>query len=323
MNGDPPAEFEPAAYRTLAPELAQLDDAALLQHYRDHGRAAGLPGNRLLHRAMFAALVPTDAPALEIGPFAAPLLQGAHVRYCDVLDTEQLRRRAASLGLDPARVPDIHYAVGTNQLDDIAQTFGAILSSHAIEHQPDLVEHLQQVERRLRPGGRYFLLVPDKRYCFDRRLAPSTIAEVLQAHEEGRRSHTLRSVIEHRALTVHNDPRAHWEDATPWDAAAAVQAQAVAGAIDEYRAAGGGYLDVHAWYFTPDSFAAIVGLLQALAFTCLAVERLYPTRRNTPEFWAILRKPQSETVDAPAAPRTAAAPGSMLSRALRSALRRR
>ncbi len=321
MTGDLPPEFDPAAYRSLSPEFAALDDAALAEHYRREGREAGLPGNLLRQRGSFAALVRPDSLALEIGPFASPLLQGRQVRYCDVLDTQQLRERAASLGLDPSRVPTVHYRIGPGQLDDIPDRFGAVLSSHAIEHQPDLVEHLQQVGRRLEPGGRYFVLVPDKRYCFDRHIAPSTIADVLQAHEEGRRSHTLRSVIEHRALTVHNDPGAHWADGTPWDArTTAIRPEAVTAAIEEYRASAGGYLDVHAWYFTPDSFAQILGLLHQLGLTGLALERLYPTRRGSPEFWAVLR--QEAAASASAAAPTGTSRGSLLGRALRSAFRR-
>jgi SAM-dependent methyltransferase len=45
--------------------------------------------------------------------------------------------------------------------------FQLIMSSHALEHQPDLVRHLQKVSRLLRKGGYYLAFVPNKRFCFD------------------------------------------------------------------------------------------------------------------------------------------------------------
>jgi SAM-dependent methyltransferase len=291
MSAEPPLpwEFEPDVYRQFVPELARLGDEDLAAHYNESGKLIGIPGNHLQVRAEFAALVPADRPALEIGPFGSPVLKGRHVRYCDVLSTEQLRERAPGHGVDPASVPDIHYVMANCSLDDIPHRFDSILSSHAIEHQPDLVAHLQQVERRLAPEGRYFILCPDKRFCFDRNLAPSTLAEVLQAHHERRKVHTLRSVVEHRAYGVHNDPARHWDDdRPPAHDSREVDAQKVAAALREYEQAAGGYIDVHAWYFTPDSFRQLMRLLHELGLTRLQVERLYRTRRNSVEFWAVL-----------------------------------
>jgi SAM-dependent methyltransferase len=284
-----PWEFEPEAYREQLPgfEDAATDD--LVEHYNEVGKALGLPGNRLTHRSQFAALVPGDVLALEIGPFGSPVLAGANVRYCDVLDTEQLRRRAPEHGVDPTRVPAIDFVMKNCSLDDIPVQFDAILSSHAIEHQPDLVAHLQQVERRLAKGGRYFVLAPDKRYCFDRTMQASTIAEVLQAHSDRRELHTLRSVIEHHACKTHNDPHLHWRE--PQHAVVEslpVDVEHVRRALREHAEAGDTYIDVHSWYFTPDSFRQIVGLLNELDLTRLKVERLYRTRRNSVEFWAVL-----------------------------------
>ncbi len=151
-----------------------------------------------------------------------------------------------------------------------------------------LIRHLQQVQRKLKNGsGRYFILVPDKRYCFDRHIAPSTIAEVIQAQEEYRTVHTLRSIIEHRSLTTHNNSRKHWQlhDVEH----PSIDAERVRDAVNEWHAAKGGYIDVHAWYFTPDSFKEIINLLNCLNFINLTAERIYSTRFASNEFWAILK----------------------------------
>lgn len=249
--------------------------------------------NGLASRKEFASLVTAEMRALEIGPFASPLLHGKNVSYCDVLDQTNLRKRAAGLGLNPDAVPFVRYVLGVGGLDEVGDVFDAVLSSHAIEHQPDLINHLQQVQRRLENGsGRYFVLIPDKRYCFDKYIATSTIAEVIQAHTEQRTTHCLRSVIEHRSLTTHNNSLVHW--LRPGALRPAVSANSVSAAVNEWRQAEGKYIDVHAWYFTPDSFIELVDLLVRLGYIKLKVDKLYTTTFGSNEFWVIFKMPPLE-----------------------------
>jgi SAM-dependent methyltransferase len=284
----PPPTIDPDTYRASAPSLGKLNDEAAIAHYRAHGRDSGVVASPLALRENLLLFIEDDISLLEIGPFCRPLKRGPKVEYLDVLDAAQLRARAGQTGGDPAGVPDVIHHVG--DLDIVDRTYDAILSSHAIEHQPDLVRHLQQVERILNPGGGYFLIIPDKRYCFDHFIAESTIADVLQAHREQRRTHTLKSVIEHRALTVHNDHLRHWQGdhGNPErNRAARVRA-----ALDEYEAAAGGYIDVHAWYFTPPAFRSIVATLRELGLIGLEIAGIYHPARDRNEFCAILKKPE-------------------------------
>ena len=283
----PPPTIDPDTYRASDPALGKLDDAAAIAHYRAHGRDKGVVASPLALRENLLLFIEDDISLLEIGPFCRPLKRGPKVEYLDVLDADQLRIRAGQTGGAAAGVPDVIHHVG--DLDIVDRTYDAVLSSHAIEHQPDLVRHFQQVERILNPGGGYFLIIPDKRFCFDHFIAESTIADVLQAYEEQRRVHTLKSVIEHRALTVHNDHRRHWagDHGNPErNRAARVQA-----ALDEHAAAAGGYVDVHAWYFVPPSFRLIVNTLRELGLIGLEIAGLYHTARDRNEFCAILKKP--------------------------------
>jgi SAM-dependent methyltransferase len=280
-------EYEAELYRKLHADLAQLGADELREHYLGFGRREGRRANRLRNRFDFVAQIPPTLRALEIGPFAAPLLAGPNVTYCDVLDRAGLQERAREHGQDAERVPAIHHVLGPAGLDALTERFEVVLSSHNIEHQPDLVLHLQQVQRRLLPGGRYFVLIPDQRYSFDRFNPPSSIAEVLEGHEARRTIHTLRSVIRHFANTTHNEFKRHW--AEPNSAPAPTSFEALSAALNAYRSAAGGYLDVHGWYFTPDSFTEIVRLLQQLGEIDLSLERMHATRRNHNEFWVVLR----------------------------------
>jgi SAM-dependent methyltransferase len=200
-----------------------------------------------------------------------------------------MQRRAALEGFDARDAPEIDFVSATGDLGVVDATFDAVLSSHAIEHQPDLIAHFRHVERLLRPGGRYFAIVPDKRYCFDHFSPESSIAEIVAAFLERRTVHTLASVLGQSVMTTHNDCVRHWngdhgnfmEQCLP----------RIHDGVEAFEAAAGDYVDVHAWYFTPESARTIFRVLHEARYTELYLERLYPTRRDTFEFWTIFRKP--------------------------------
>jgi SAM-dependent methyltransferase len=282
-----PLEVEAETYRSLNPDLADMSDGEVLAHYNTYGREEGRTSNRLRDRNDFAGLIPSTANVLEIGPFCNPLLRGPNVCYFDVLSQDELVARAKSIGLDPAGVPYIEYVSQTGNLSIVNRRFDVVISSHNLEHQPDLVGHLQEVSNILLPGGAYFLLVPDKRYCFDHFIPVSNLAEIMVALRERRRVHSLRSVIEHRALTTHNDSLRHWRG----DHGVMFEnlEQRIQAALPEFDDSKGGYIDVHAWYFAPDSASAILAALQHMHLSQLKVHRVYATRYGATEFWMILR----------------------------------
>jgi SAM-dependent methyltransferase len=284
-----PDVVEPEIYRHLWSDLAMLSDGDLVEHFRLFGEAEGRQANRLTTRGDFVGLIPHDVDALEIGPFFQPLLTGPNVRFFDVLSQADLTTRARAIGEVQTNAPVIDFVSPTGDLSIVDQSFSYVLSSHCLEHQPDMIAHLKQVERILQPGGQYFILVPDKRYCFDAFISESTIAEVLDAHHARRQTHLLKSVIEHRALTTHNDSARHWVG----DHGPRFQNHAarVEGAIREYEAANGAYIDVHAWYLTPGNASSLMTTLRYLGYINLELERVYPSRRPANEFWMVLRKP--------------------------------
>ena len=285
-----PPEFDHSYYRAHHSDLKSLHDAALEAHYADYGKLEGRATSIGAVRSGILPYVKKSGTILEIGPFNAPAVSGPNVTYFDVLSTDEMIERARSIGYDPSTVPDVNFVSRSGDLRSVDRKFDAIVSSHAIEHQPDLIRHLNDVAAILRPDGRYYVICPDKRYCFDHFIAETTIAGVIQAHEEKRTIHTLGSVIEHRAMTTHNDVIRHWngdhEDPGYMDRLS----ERTKNAIEQYREADGQYIDVHAWQFTPDSFRKILTALECLGEITLAIERVYQTPRGQVEFIAVLRK---------------------------------
>jgi hypothetical protein len=94
--------------------------------------------------------------------------------------------------------------------------------------------------------------------------------------------------MEHRALTTHNDAVRHWNG--DHGTHAHDFSVRVRRALDEYYASPLAYVDVHAWYFTPDTFRSVVTLASEASGLGLRVDRVYATRRFSNEFWVILRK---------------------------------
>jgi hypothetical protein len=286
---DLPPELDLAVYREHNVDLQKCDDQQLLKHYELQGRYEGRAANIAATRDGFLKLTAGAESALELGPFCNPLLTGDKVMYFDVLDREQLRSRARSLGLSDSQCPHIDFVSAVGDLSIINRKFDIVFSSHAVEHQPNLIKHFRDVASLLDPGGRYFLIVPDKRYSFDHFIAESTIADVLGAHLEGRVIHTASNVLEHRLLLTHNDPGRHWRGDHS-DASCGQIVQNAHNAIREWETCFGQYIDVHAWKFTPESFRCIVSLLRQIGVTTFSVERIYSTTYGSIEFRAVLKK---------------------------------
>ena len=107
---------------------------------------------------------------LEIGPFLKPFIRGDNVKYLDVMNLDDLKERAKKINFhyNPNYIPSqIDYVISNEDYSVINEKFDAVFSSHLIEHQVDLIHHLQQVEGLLEENDSYFLCIPDKRYCFD------------------------------------------------------------------------------------------------------------------------------------------------------------
>lgn len=289
-----PEEIEPEFYRKLHPDLVNLDDFEIIDHYKNIGAQEGRLGSPAAHKAGFLATIPGDKDVLEIGPFTRPLMFGKNVKYFDVLDRHALVERAKQISFPIIREVDIDFVSQNGDLSIVGSNkFDIVISSHCIEHQPDLIKHLAHVFNVLRPGGKYYLIIPDKRYCFDHFIPESEIGEVLRANQEQRSIHTIKSVYEHWVLTTHSNAVAHWMGHHE-DPNASKRAERAHDTIMKYHASAGSYIDVHAWQFTPRSFRTLIDELANRSIINLCIERVYDTIWGSYEFMAVLQKPNAE-----------------------------
>jgi hypothetical protein len=241
-------------------------------------------------RAAFSVMIlkGLKGKVLEIGPLNLPIVRGPQCTYFDIIPTAELKEKAKSAGLDSSTVPNIDYWHSSGDLSVIPDSFNAIVSSHCIEHQADLIHHLNQVSKLLDEGGKYFLVIPDQRYCFDHFLPPSRIMEIISAHQEGRRMPPSQSIIEHHTFVTHNDPVRHWKgDHGSATDQTAVKWKSTSELVSRRR---GEYVDVHCWQFQPETFADLITNLFNLELISLKCSKIFTTARNDLEFFAVLEK---------------------------------
>ena len=281
-------EFCAEFYRERYRDLANHSVFELKEHFEMHGRCEGRTASPMATREGFSGALQGVSTGLEIGPFNKPVLRFEGAKFFDVLSTYDLQQHAVSIDECPDGVPDIDFLSRDGDLSIVLDSFDLVFSSHCIEHQPDLVKHLKHVDRLLNNGGVYAVIIPDCRFCFDHFLPASHIGEVVEAHLEERTVHRLAKIIEHRAMTTHNDSMRHWkgDHGQPGPNLSTLR-----NAVSKWEAANGGYIDVHAWQFTPESFRAIIRALNDLGLVSLRTLRVYTTAFGSNEFCAVLARP--------------------------------
>lgn len=235
---------------------------------------------------------------LEIGPFGGPCFGGPRVKYFDILDRNGLIKKAgvdndaSKVGqeVDISKIPEIDYIDPEGDISKVVfEKFDCAFSSHNIEHQVDLISHLRQVGDILNDNGKFYLLIPDKRYCFDHFIAETPMSDVLATHFSNPSVHDMATVLRMRCEITHNSRAHHWQG-QHGRMLAHNNLNCYLEALEEIKAANGEYIDAHKWRFIPSSFEWIINSLYEMKLIPLKVEKVYHTAKGSNEFAAILCK---------------------------------
>jgi SAM-dependent methyltransferase len=240
-----------------------------------------------------------DMKIVEIGPSYGPIVrrsQGWNVFSLDHLDAEGLRKKYAyDPNVDPAMIEEVDFIWHDGPLDSAITdnhrgTFDGVITSHVIEHFPDLLGFFLAAGRMLKPHGILSLAVPDKRFCFDYFQSVSLTADVLEAHSKRRNRHSRKTAFNATAYTVKSADRISWSIGKTATLAFAFP-DSLRGGHNQYVAetdTADPYLDFHGWYFTPSSFRLICLELAALRLMPFSEIGFYNTTGN--EFFVTLWK---------------------------------
>jgi hypothetical protein len=127
----------------------------------------------IIDRLTFQEKIDPTKLSLEIGalnnPFFEPKLY-PNLKFIDVFSTEQLKQNYKEHpDVDINTIVNIDYVwKGQKYIELIPDVkFEQVFSSHNIEHQPNLIEYLNNISSVLKSDGLVYIVIPDKRYCFD------------------------------------------------------------------------------------------------------------------------------------------------------------
>jgi hypothetical protein len=233
-----------------------------------------------------------DKPALEIGPAFSPIIPkhlGFDVTIVDHADQVTLVEKYRG------RVPDVSVIEPVDVIwhGELLSTllpqrhFDSIVASHVIEHAPDFVGFLKDCSGLLTEGGAIYLIIPDRRYCFDALSPLSDPAKVIADHRLGRVMHSFESFYRVGSqIKADGEPAWGQQPVSRLDFVTGTPANWLKDA--EAMSNSPTYIDNHENFFTPSSFALLVEELRFIGLTDLGFELV--TRSRGPEFVAILSR---------------------------------
>ena len=255
---------------------------------------------RPITKIEFYNMVKNTGTILEIGPYTNPIYHRPewNVLYADIFTSEQIKEQCITYKRDYSNLPDcIDILVDVNAQPTLTSDikFTTIFSSHNIEHHPDLINHLKEVADIAENGAKFYLAIPDKRYCLDHWHNETTIADVIIAHIEKRKKHSISTHLNNILFTTpHNtDESIHWVgDHGPDLKLPKIDDEYInkikqgINVVNSTKT----YTDQHCWYFTPKTFAHIFELLDKLNYSNWVIDKVYNTRPGSHEFYAVLTK---------------------------------
>lgn len=255
-----------------------------------------------IYDRLFARIDLAHMRGLEIGPLHNPQVRhhDGEIRYLDHATKEELRKKYLGNPDAEAKADDlveVDYVIAPGQ--SIAEAIGDwgpvdyVMASHVIEHVPNPVGWLAQIEDVLVESGVVSLVIPDKRYCFDARRSTTTLAQFIDLYLRDPPVSTPAQIFDFESNFLDLiTAQQLWDgaDVTSMVRSDVPDPKAFALRRCREQLQSGEYVDVHASTFTPASFAELMGDLAELGLTNFAIAEIFPTDRNSYEFFATLEK---------------------------------
>lgn len=270
--------------------------ASMLNFFRSVASALGfkgpVPDTRHL---VLDGLNLSSKTVLEIGPLARPIVArnaARQVFYMDHCSTEDLRKKYQDeRSLNVADIAEVDFVAADGRISNNvgSRKFDVIVASHVIEHVPDLIGWIEEASSVLTSNGVLALIVPDKRYTFDvcRRLSPHR--EIEAAYRERRTRPGLWNVVDHFANVVSARADDLWRaPETALEAAPIHSPDDVERALTDWK--NGGYIDCHAWVFTPEHFNGIMTWANEKCGLPVTVKKIIDTKFRNLEFYVQLQQ---------------------------------
>jgi SAM-dependent methyltransferase len=214
---------------------------------------------------------------LEIEPGnggLAPKAKGFHVETLGYAETDTPHEKNRIGGVDINGIEHADYAWHGEPLSVAVghmTWYDWIIASHVIEKTPDFAGFLIECEALLRPNGKLVLAIPDKRHCFDHIQSLTSTGDVLDALSLRRTRIAPGRIFDHHANAVRKG-----RNTISWHRYAMgrlhpIYDLEVARHAWQKALNGKNYIDVHNWYFTPQSFRLLIEDLRTLGLIGLSI----------------------------------------------------
>lgn len=206
-----------------------------------------------------------DGVGVEIGASHAPIAPkraGYNVNIIDHATRDELIAKYENENVKLENIEEVDFVWSGESYAELTgknSYYDWILASHVIEHVPNLVGFLNACDEILNDQGVLSLAVPDVRFCFDHFRPISGLSKVLDAHFQNHTVHTPGSIAEFNLNLVERDHEPGWAENTllrdeyTFRNSRETVIERLANAV-----AGNGYVDCHAWCFTPHSFRLLM-----------------------------------------------------------------
>ena len=242
-----------------------------------------------------------ESKLVEIGPLCRPLVKRPefNVFYVDYASREYLIERYKNdPNVDPQKIVEVDGIWGESTLQQVTQPFGLVdrvVASHVIEHVPNLIAWLGEIQSILKEGGTLALAIPDQRFTFDYLRRPTQIADLLDSFFQKRRIPSARDVFDHLMNFCAVDAKEAWAGRYPHQSVRQNLGLEEAAQLADSINLDGVYHDVHCLVFTPLSFATIMSDLASYRLHSFACDQFFDTERNDIEFLLRLRYTKDHT----------------------------
>ena len=208
---------------------------------------------------------------IEIGPCYSPIApkcEGFQVDIIDHMSREELLAKYAPqkdfVDLDQIEEVDFRWqGEKYSELTGRSKYYDWIIASHVVEHTPDLIGFLEDCDSVLKDEGVLSLIIPDKRYCFDRFRPLTGISQIIDAHFSECSVHSAGTVAEFYLNVVAKANMIAWGADTQGDYVFVHTLEDAKQGMDQARA-DQIYTDTHSWCFVPHSFRLLIHDLHSL-----------------------------------------------------------
>lgn len=123
-----------------------------------------------------------DSTCLEIGPYTRTTFtpQECRLKMLDYYDTQELKNHAIKIGANPDDVIAVDYVCkDENYCEVVKEQFDVIIAAHVAEHVVSFIRGFQSLRRLLKDGGWLLIVLPDKRYGFDKFRSDTKLSQLV------------------------------------------------------------------------------------------------------------------------------------------------